>query len=123
MIVEVYKNLHKNKWSVRDKKTRRVVTHADVIILADCTFKVSPAGNARVRREHKKYVHAFVVGDRSAYRKYGLLSDIKGLKPVKVFYNPYRDTTFVDEYGVPVYSADLVILGKGHVLAYNPKGA
>lgn len=65
MRVSVYFNLHRKLYSVRAEEgplRGRVVAHAtDVLILAPI-FLVSQAGRARVLRERKKYVHAYVRG-------------------------------------------------------------
>ncbi len=66
MRVQVYWNLHKDCWSVvalEGDQKGRVVTHADKVLLRGATFSVQPAGNAKVRREKKKNVHAFVRGE------------------------------------------------------------
>ncbi len=60
MKVEVYWNLHKKLYSVRRKG--KVVAHVPFITLKDVQWVVQPAGNARVRREGKKNVHAFARG-------------------------------------------------------------
>ena len=49
--VFVYKNLHKNCWSVRQDAL--VKAHAFELNLYDCTIKVSRAGQARVRKEKR----------------------------------------------------------------------
>lgn len=64
--VQVYRNLHKDCWSVRDKKTRRVIAHCDSVILKDAKFKVSEKGRQRVIKEKRKNVHAFVEGTLSS---------------------------------------------------------
>lgn len=58
--VRVYRNLHKNLLSV--KQDGLVRCHTDNIVLNDCTFIVSKAGQKRVRDEKKKNVHAFIEG-------------------------------------------------------------
>lgn len=60
--VQVYRNLHKGCYSVRCKKSGRVIYHTDKIYLQDVTFKVSESGRQRVLREKRKNVHAFVEG-------------------------------------------------------------
>jgi len=82
--VEVYWNLHQARWSVRDQRTRKVVAHADRVLLADCHFKVSQAGRARVLRERRKNVHAFVSGTLVELNGSNLDCDIA------VTYDPYR---------------------------------
>jgi hypothetical protein len=90
----------------------RVVTHAEKVLLKDATFAVQPAGNAKVRREKKKNVHAFVRGEwlsalsQSAARR-------------SVMYNPYKFETFVfADNQEPVFAAKSVaLLGPRNVVA------
>ena len=58
--IEVYFNLHKKIWSVR--QSGRVVLHTNYIQVKNPQYVVSQKGNERVRREKKKNVHAFVRG-------------------------------------------------------------
>jgi hypothetical protein len=106
--VDVYFNLHRKMWSVRDRKTRRVVAHVDSIVLSDVTFRVSAAGNARVRAEGRKNVHAFARGTVLNVGHMLLPSD----NSVQVTYNPYRYTTFVEQTTeTPVHAAKVAWFG------------
>ena len=89
MKVEVYWNITKKCWSIRDAKTKKVVNHLPSLLLKDVTFVVQPAGNARVRREKRKNVHAWAKGT--------LIDCNIGSWPgwEEVTYNPYRHTSFV----------------------------
>ena len=58
--VFVYKNLHKDCWSV--KQDGLVKLHTNDITLYDCEFKVSKVGRDRVLKEKRKNVHAGVRG-------------------------------------------------------------
>ncbi len=58
--VRVYRNLHKDCFSV--KQDGLVRCHADNVTLENVKFIVSKAGQRRVRDEKKKNVHAFVEG-------------------------------------------------------------
>lgn len=60
--VEVYRNLHNGKISVRDARTKLVLGHADSVRLNGATFKVSEAGRQRVLATGRKNVHAVVRG-------------------------------------------------------------
>lgn len=105
MRVEVYWNLHKHVWSVRHKG--RVIKHLDFVTLRDVTWVVQPAGNARVRREGKKNVHAFARGTL------GDIDDVMGAKwdCLRLVYNPYKFDSFVDDvYSLPVGGSDMAIL-------------
>ena len=64
MIVEVYRKLHTGSWSIRDSKTGLVVDHAEQVCLAGARLVVQPAGRAKVLREQRKNVHAFIKGER-----------------------------------------------------------
>ena len=99
----VYWNLHKKCWSVQDCKTNRVVNHVTALTLADAKFVVRPAGQAKVRREGKKNVHAFAVGEVS------LRNGLAGLDARDVTYNPYVNDTFVfKDTGEPVTEAHVI---------------
>ena len=86
--VEVYFNLHKKCWSIR--QTGKPVVHSDFVEIKEPQFVVQQGGNARVRREKRKNVHAFVRG---------YLTDRVGIFPKNqklVTYNPYKHTSFVE---------------------------
>jgi len=109
--VEVYRNLHNGKLSVRDSKTKRVLAHCDEVTLAGVAFKVSQAGRERVLREKRKNVHALVCGKLLEYKgavpyKGRSIADAvwqwaDGIKRTaiignrKVVYNPYKYRSFV----------------------------
>ena len=116
MKVEVYRNLHKQCWSVRDNKTGKVIDHVRNIHLKDATLVVRPSGRERVLREQKKNVHAFVKGEITT--RGGVPLEIR-----EVAYNPYKNTTFVERVsGEPVYYAEdifLTSLGRVYVEKNN----
>lgn len=107
--VKVYFNLHKKCWSVKSMDTGedygKVKYHATSIELFHAVPKVSKAGQARVRREKKKNVHAGILGrmnwfdDRQRSIDYAYKSNInnKRANPKwrEVTYNPYKHDTFV----------------------------
>ena len=107
MRVEVYRNLHKACWSVRDLSTGLVISHEDQVTIADARFVVRPAGRAKVLKERRKNVHAFVRGE--------WLSNDSCLTslPHRVSYNPYKFGHFYNsETELPVTIAPLVILNE-----------
>lgn len=115
--VDVYFNLHRKVWSVRDRKTRRVVAHAKSVKLTDVRFRVSAAGNARVRSEGRKNVHAFARGTLAGFSVLGTLPAYG----VPVTYNPYKHTTFVEKNtGRPVHGANVAwLFGRTVVVVDN----
>lgn len=103
--VDVYFNLHKQKLSIRDRKTGLVIEHVDSVVLDDVSFVVREAGRQRVLEQRRKNVHAFVRGTLST----------KTLNnPIKITYNPYKYSTFVEADTLsPVHQAKQVeIVGK-----------
>lgn len=118
--VFVYKNLHEDCWSVKDRQTGHVVAHADRVELSDVELKVSEAGRDRVLKEQRKNVHAGVVGTLetlvgemkkmpSVSYRYGR-KDV-GEQAVPITYNPYKYETFVVKANEqPVHRADAAVL-------------
>jgi hypothetical protein len=96
--VRCYRNLHNGLFSVLLRG--KVVAHLPAVTLADATFVVQPGGRARVLRESKKYVHAFVCG--------------RVVAPVelthRVGYNPHAGASFRAQDGTPVTAAALATL-------------
>jgi len=87
--VFVYRNLHKQCLSVQQDGIVRC--HVDNIVLEDAEFKVSKAGQQRVRDESKKNVHAKVKGMVVANP-----SEILSLGWNSIYYNPYKTDEFTD---------------------------
>ena len=91
MRVEVYWNLRKNCYSVRDCKTGRVVEHTNSLWIRRPKFVVRQAGREKVLRDKQKNVHAFVRGELG----HGTLFPNK--EGSIATYNPYKYSTFVDK--------------------------
>ncbi len=117
MTVFIYRNLHKQCYSVRDEKTRRVGWHGEHVLVKDAIFKVSEAGRQRVLREKRKNVHAGVRGqlvavdnetmdDGYPVNYEDLLFESGWLK---IRYNPYEGPSFTQD-GLPVHRANEVVL-------------
>lgn len=102
--VDVYRNLHKGMYSIRQDGV--VVAHAPSVVLANPTFKVSTAGRERVRKEKRKNVHAIVRGELVGIGETPCFAD-----PILVTYNPYKNETFVTTDGEPIHSAGMAYLG------------
>ena len=97
--VFVYRNLHKKCLSVQQDGIVRC--HVDNIVLEDAEFRVSKAGQKRVRDEKKKNVHAKVKGMVVSNP-----SEILQLGWNKAYYNPYQTDYFTDvESGKYLHSA------------------
>ena len=88
--------------------------------MKNCKFVVRPAGRAKVLREKKKNVHAFVRG-------YLLTTNI--VRPEdetgtciwdNISYNPYKSANFVDDEGKAVEVAPFVDLTNIGVIALDP---
>ena len=122
--VQVYKNLHKGCWSVR--QAGKVVAHLDYICLKNCNFHVGESGRDRVRKEGSKNVHAYVTGfvpstDEITFRTEDDLEK-KGWTWQEITYCPYQYDSFVSvETGKPIDVSPLVDLDScelfGNVMA------
>ena len=103
--VMVYYNLHKHTFSVTYKG--KVVLYADYVKLKNVEFRVREGGRERVRREKKKNVHAFVIGDLVDY----CIFPCENMPPESntnvITYNPKKYDTFVNKNTEePVYRAN-----------------
>ena len=108
MRVFVYFNLHKKCWSIR--QAGKPVVHADFVEIKEPQFVVQQGGNARVRREKRKNVHAGILGR---------VDDLGGTVMVgtEVTYNPYKYNSFVDKNTEnPVYYSGFATLTHNKVL-------
>lgn len=90
MKVRIYRNLHNKCFSIQKLPDRRVFAHRTAVLLKNARFHVSDAGRKRVRREKRKNVHAFVIGDWIADKEPRRAADGQAV------YNPYRYKFFVD---------------------------
>jgi hypothetical protein len=113
MKVFVYRNLHKNCWSIKaleGNNKGRVIYHAQSVTLSNCTFKVSKAGRERVLREKRKNVHAGIKGE--LIRVNIPLSYMPQMTAVT--YNPYKYESFVRKNNdfMPVHTASWVYMGE-----------
>ena len=118
MKVEIYFNLHKRLFSIRERHGK-VIAHKKWVGLVRPTFIVQQGGREKVLRDKSKNVHAFVRpesiwGDSSTTDTY-LLSKANGVPDfdqtltdyTTVRYNPYKYTSFVDENEDPIFEADV----------------
>ena len=106
--VFVYKNLHKDCWSV--KQDGLVKAHADKLEMWDCSFRVNQKGREKVLKEKRKNVHAGILGR---------VDDIGGTIMIgtEVTYNPYKYNSFVDKNTEnPVYYTGFATLTNNKVL-------
>ena len=106
--VRVYRNLTTGNWSIQTKTPKgwRVRGHATSVELLDADCHVSKAGRARVLREKRKNVHAYIEG----------IIDLRNMSGFpygdadRISYNPYRAGTFTTSDGEPVTGARCVRL-------------
>ena len=107
--VQVYYNLHKHCYSIR--QSGRVIGYTDSIVLRDARFNVAPAGRDKVRATGVKNVHATVSG-------YVVDNPKPAIPEHFVSYNPFKYDQFVKItsngydgfYAAPVQTADFVAL-------------
>jgi hypothetical protein len=97
--IEVYRNLHKKCFSVRHKG--KVIYHLkdnEQLSLTNVKFVVQPAGRAKVLREKRKNVHAFVRGEFNAHSMFSTtelyFAPFDSLDFLIATYNPYKSNRF-----------------------------
>ena len=131
MRVRVYKNLHKNCYSIKamegDSKNR-VIFHATSICLSNVSFKVYESGRQRVLEKKSKNVHAYVEGEIESIilsnghtTEYPFFKTIDTIsQPHRVSYNPYKFNTFVEVDTLqPISSCHYCHLNETGVWCYN----
>ena len=99
---EIYFNLHKRVFSVR-QRNGRVFAHAKSLWVNHPKFVVQQGGRRRVLRDKSKNVHAFVRPVFTYITDEWDLEDTPSM--TKVTYNPYKYDSFVTDEGEPVFSA------------------
>ena len=105
-MTEVYWNLHKRCFSVRERG--RVIRHTDHVTLRNAHFVVQRAGYERTVREKVRSVHAWVRGE--------VTEASEGLSgpTALVTYNPYLADHFrLRATGERIDTAPLVAAGSG----------
>ena len=115
MGVDVYFNLHRGVWSLRDRKSGLVTGHSRVVTFAfGARMVVREAGRARVLREGVKNVHAFIRGeDPDTFGDLaGWLAFAEGLPDsTRITYNPHRAGYFTrKDNGERIDSASAVVM-------------
>jgi hypothetical protein len=121
--VRIYRNLRNGAWSVQ--KDGLVVGHVIGALLEDCRFIIQPSGQARVRQEGRKHVHAYVQGTLRGWHSHPMgASCYPSLYGTPVTYNPYRNDTFVVERTwepvTEVKWAQVKSNGRLEISAYDP---
>ena len=102
----VYYNLHKSVWSVMFRG--KVQRHAKHVTIIDADFVVRAAGHAKVLKEKRKNVHAFVRGTDVTHVAFGGVAAGPG---IQLSYNPYKGAHFYrKDTGQVVESAAVVEL-------------
>lgn len=117
-IVHVYKNLNRECFSIKNKKTGLVVAYCQSCTITNAKFHVSASGLLRVRSKQVRAVMAWVEG---------VFVQADEEKPEAVFasaaafhvgyFNPYKTDTFIDEgAGTPVHRAAIAHFANDRVL-------
>ncbi len=115
---QVYYNLHKKTFSIQ--QSGRVKAHADGVILDNARFLVGKKGQAKVRAEGRKNVHAKVSGLDVELMSHTLTNKISTHPDAYLAtgwrlatYNPYKHDWFIDKItGLNIFEAKRVMLVK-----------
>jgi len=101
-IIEVYKNLHKNCYSIR--QLGKVIGHTTSLCMTSCYFVVNINGKQRAIATNQKNVHAFIKGYFLEISNYNTTNQTL----YKITYDPYTNSTFMLVDGdkeVPIHKA------------------
>lgn len=91
--VFVYKNLHKNCWSIRQDGLVKAHSDGSPISIYSAVMKVNQKGRERVIREKSKNVHAGILG----YLRHEDMKVWDGwVDMIEITYNPYKYHSFID---------------------------
>lgn len=91
--VKVYKNIHKDCYSIVDHKSGLVVGYADYVCLKDAKTHINQNGRKRVVDRKRKEVHAYLVGTFAGCQFAIAEQDT----PYQLYYNPYKTEHFVNK--------------------------
>lgn len=114
MVVKVYRNLHKDCFSVVDCKTNRVAKHVESIMIDTPIFHVSQAGRTRVLQTKTKNVHAWIKGEELSTSGLPRISHLEKYWE-EVVYDPYKYSSFVDKQGKEIKTASVAIMQEKRV--------
>jgi len=114
--VFIYRNLHYKgyTYSVKCLRLKRVIERKSVIIIKDAQLVVNQKGRQRVLREKRKNVHAGVKGQLLSRTPVSL----KGLKKIRISYNPYHCNHFTGPNGEAILNAKYVVIRHRELFAY-----
>lgn len=103
-LVAIYKNLHRDGWSIRaldGPHKGRVVAHAKAVALTDCTMRVGQAAAARIAAGRAREVHAWVTG---------VMGHVALHDPVRLVYHPReRPEFYAADTGQAIWTAPSVV--------------
>jgi hypothetical protein len=97
-----------------------IIGYCKSIFIKRPKFIVREKGRLRVLEEGRKNVHAFIVGECPNLNLWSWQDrDITmgGNPTIKVFYNPYKYSTFVDKDGNPIHEARAVLVNTNYIQA------
>ena len=121
--VAVYRNLQKNCLSIQSRERENyglIMGYCKSIFIRRPKFIVREKGRLKVLKEGRKNVHAFIVGECPSLKQWSWQDryvTMGGNPTTKVFYNPYKYSTFVDKDGNPVHKARAVVVNANYIQA------
>lgn len=103
--LKVYRNLHTQRWSVKNSKTGLVVDSITNFQANEVRFKVSKSGNARVRKEKRKNVHAYLCTENLQSFDADYNKDLNPAEYIQISYDPYLS----DQFYIKIYDQNIFI--------------
>ena len=102
-MVHVYRNLHKDLFSIRDSKSMKVIDYQPKVILEGCSFVIQESGRKRALRFKQRNVHAFIKGNLIES-----ISNIHDIREITYNYRLYDSFIYRDTLE-PITKADIVL--------------
>lgn len=107
-----YRNLNRGQSFSVKQRGLVVIRLPDCAIIRNGEFVVSLAGRSRCVVENKRNVHAFIASVTPP-----VAATARDLPQpdslIRVSYNPFRQDAFITEEGIPIQSAEIIILING----------
>ncbi len=101
-----------------------VVGSAGQVLLAEARFVVRESGRRKMLQDGRKRIHAFVEGALIDWTRAAEARDLARPEGIRVFYDPFRFASFVEDDGhTAVTAAARVYCGGCGIIAVDPRPA
>jgi hypothetical protein len=105
----IYRNLRTKTWSL--KQNNKVVAHPLCVICEDVEFRVWQGTVAKIRKDKRKSVGAFVISEKIAFDTIPWYDNLDLSGYHEVTFNPYKYDSFVIKATEePIFTAERCVM-------------